>query len=135
VKFHRKRKIESTIDMTPMLDTLLQVHIAFMFLMSFAATSSIKLELPRAEAGERKAEVAVIVSLDAESQMFLNDEPIAVEELRGALAPLFVESGKREVILRADQSLAYQNVLRGLRAVSAAGATHVHLAYEEQPLK
>jgi biopolymer transport protein ExbD len=132
MKFHRKRKIESHIDMTPMLDTLLQVHIAFMFLMSFAASSAVKLNLPRAEAGEPQPERPVVVSIDEDNLMYLNDDLIHVEGLRGALAPLFEKSGKREVVLRADQGLSYQKVLKGLRAVAAAGATQVLLAYEEE---
>lgn len=130
MKFYRKRKVESTIDMTPMLDTLLQVHIAFMFLMSFAA-SSVKLDLPRAAAGENKAVLPVVVSLDASNQMHLNEERIAPEDLGHRLAPLFEKSGKREVLLRADQSLAYKHILKAIRTITHAGAAHVHLAYED----
>lgn len=131
MKFHRKRKIESTIDMTPMLDTLLQVHIAFMFLMSFAA-STVKLELPRAAAGAAKINQPIVVSINADNQMYLNEERIDPQDLPQRLPPLFDKTGKRDVLLRADHALSYKSILKAIRALGQAGATNVHLAHEDE---
>lgn len=131
MKLYRKRKVESTIDMTPMLDTLLQVHIAFMFLMSFAV-SSVKLNLPSAAASEEKPVTPVVISLNAEKQMFLNNDPISAAELSDRLTPLFAKSGKREVLLRADHILPYRDVLGAINALRRAGVAQVHLAYEDE---
>lgn len=128
--FHRKRRIESTIDMTPMLDTLLQVHIAFMFLMSFAA-STVRLDLPHAKSSQ-KADVRIVVSLNAENKMYLNDDLIDGDRLAGHLAPLFDKSDKREVVLRADQALSYKHVLLTIHTIKQAGATQIHLAHDEE---
>lgn len=128
--FHRKRKIESTIDMTPMLDTLLQVHIAFMFLMSFAA-STVRLDLPQAKASD-KADVRIVVSLSADNKLYLNDDLIEREHLAGHLAPLFAKSDKREVLLRADEALSYKRVLVAIHTIKQAGATQIHLAHDDE---
>jgi len=131
VEFHRRRRIDANIDMTPMIDTLLQIFVAFLLSMTFLS-SSVRLSLPQAAAEVREPGRPVVVSLDANNQMYLNDDKVNPDELASRLPPLLENAGKAEVVLRADQSLAYKHVLRALVAVRQAGATNVQLAYEEE---
>jgi biopolymer transport protein ExbD len=64
--------------------------------------------------------------------MYLTDEKVTRSELPARLPPLLEKAGKREVDLRADESLAYKHVLKALLAVRQAGATEVHLKYDEE---
>jgi biopolymer transport protein ExbD len=130
VEFYRRRRVDATIDMTPMIDTLLQIFVAFLLSMTFL--SSVRLTLPQAAASLKDPAAPVVVAVDADNQMYLNTEKVSPAELAARLPPLLEKSGKSEVVLRADQSLAYKHVLRALLAVRQAGATDVHLAYDQE---
>ena len=131
MEFPRRRKIDAHIDMTPMIDTLLQLFLIFLISASFVA-SAVRLELPRASVNQKSPTEPIVVSLDADNQMFLNKEPIAVNDLRGKLTALLPKAKKQEVLLRADQSLAYKHVMRTIAEIKQAGVENIHLAYDEE---
>src|SRR3954468_24282373 len=123
MEFHRRRKIDAGIDMTPMIDTLLQLFVTFLMSMTFAA-SAVRLELPRATAGPATPATPIVISLDAAGRLFFNEEPITPDGLRDRLIGALAQGREREVTLRADQALPYKNVLRTLVAITQAGATN-----------
>jgi biopolymer transport protein ExbD len=130
VEFHRRRKIDAGIDMTPMIDTLLQLFLVFLLTATFAA-SAIPLNLPKASADQQAPSEAVIVSLDASNQVFINDEPVVQGELRGRLLTSLQKGKERKVILRGDRTLPYEKVLEALVVIQQARVPQVHLAFEE----
>lgn len=130
MEFYRRRKIDAGIDMTPMIDTLLQLFVVFMLNMSFLA-SAVRLDLPRASARQPAPTEAIVVSLDASNRVLVDDEPVPREELRRRLVALLQEGKGREVTLRADRTLPYEKVLAALIAIQQTGVAQVHLAYEE----
>ena len=131
MEFPRRRKIDAHIDMTPMIDTLLQLFLIFLISASFVA-SAVRLELPKASVNQKSPTEPIVVSLDAENQMFLNQEPIAADALRGKLTGLLPRAKKQEVLLRADQSLAYKHILHAIFEIKNAGVENIHLAYDEE---
>ena len=131
MEFYRRRKIEANIDMTPMIDTLLQLFLIFLLSASFVA-SSVRLDLPKAGVQQKTQGKPVIVSLDLENHLFINQEMVSPADLLVKLPPLFRKENKQEVLLRADQSLAYKHVLKAIEALKKAGAENIHLAYDEE---
>lgn len=129
IDFHRRRKLDPNIDMTPMIDTLLQLFVVFLLSMSFIA-SAVRLDLPHASAQQTAPETPVVVAIDASGQWFVNNEPVSKDQLAGRLGPLLGKADKREVMLRADRTLQYDKVLDALVEIQRAGASNVVLAYE-----
>jgi biopolymer transport protein TolR len=131
IEFRRRRKIDATIDMTPMIDTLLQLFVVFLLSMSFIA-SAVRLDLPNASAQEQAPNTPVVVAIDAGNQWFVNNEPVGREQLTLRLARSLAQQEKREVLLRADRSLLYDKVLEAIVEIQKAGAANVVLAYDSQ---
>jgi biopolymer transport protein ExbD len=127
--FERRRRVDANIDMTPMIDTLLQLFVVFLLSMSFLA-SAVRLELPRASVQKAAPDTAVVVSLSPTGGVFVNSDAVNRNELPGRLAALFQGGHKREVLLRADQSLNYKTILETLVEVQQAGAASILLAYD-----
>ena len=127
--FQRRRRIDGTIDMTPMIDTLLQLFVVFLLSMSFIA-SAVRLELPRTAVQQVAPDTRVVVSLDATGAVFINNAAVDRTELRGRLEGLFNHAQKRECPLRADQGLPYKKILETLVEVQQAGAANILLAYD-----
>jgi biopolymer transport protein TolR len=128
MQFRYRRRIDSTIDMTPMIDTLLQLFVVFLLSMSFMS-SAIRLELPQASLQQLASDAPVIVTLDAADKVFVNDEFIPRAELQSRLHQVLQQAKNREVLLRADRKLLYDRIVETLIEMQKAGATNVHLAY------
>jgi biopolymer transport protein TolR len=91
MEFQRRRKIEANIDMTPMIDTLLQLFMIFLLSASFVA-SAVRLNLPKASSNQTGPIQAVVVSLDAGNHLFVNNDPTNLQELPTRLTTLFRKS-------------------------------------------
>lgn len=127
----RRRKIEAHIDMTPMIDTLLQLFIIFM-VGATLVSSTIDLDLPRAkreDATARDVSRSIVVSLDAGNRIYLDRHPIPRSRLKVDLGRLLRESPGLTVLLQADRRLVYEQVIEAIVEIQQSGVTKVLLAY------
>lgn len=126
---YRRRRINAQIDMTPMIDTLLQLFMIFLLSASFVA-SSVRLDLPQAAAEQHNPAKPAVVSINAENELFLNNAPVARADLRERLKVTLAKTQNRLVVLRADRTLAYQQVLLVLVEIQTTGVAQILLEYE-----
>lgn len=124
---YRRRRIDAHIDMTPMIDTLLQLFMIFLLSASFVA-STVRLDLPRAGVERNATTEKTVVSIDAAENMYLNDRPIFRDDLMSRLRSLLQGSPDRVVMLRADRALAYEEVLAVMVDIQRSGGNLVVLA-------
>ena len=86
------------------------------------------------EAEQRAAQTApqaqqIIITLDADGQVFLNKQPSSFEQLEEQLRELLSESENRVVTIRADQQMTYDHFVRALDIAKRSGAEHVNIAH------
>ncbi len=127
----RRRRIEAHIDMTPMIDTLLQLFLIFM-VGATMASSSIDINLPRAkrtEATPGGPSRTVTVSIDGAGRIFLDHSQIPRDQLQPAVRHLVQDSKELTVMLRADKKLVYEQIIQVMADIQKTGATRVLLAY------
>ncbi len=127
----RRRRIEAHIDMTPMIDTLLQLFLIFM-VGTTLATSTIDIDLPRAKKnGAASGDVprVVVVSVDAGNRIYLENRPIPRNRLQADLRLMLQSSKELTVLLRADKKLVYEQFIQIMAEIRNTGATRVLLSY------
>ena len=131
---YRRRRIDAHIDMTPMIDTLLQLFLIFMLSASFAV-SAVRLKLPRASASPDKPTREIVVSVGPDGGLNLQGHPVARAELDTKLRELMDSLGQHGVQLQAHRTLSYETVLRTMVEIKGAGADQVLLVYNPEDLK
>lgn len=113
------------------------VDVAFVLLLVFMMItpmmhSGVEIDLPAAEADPLNTEQEpVVVSIDAEGQVYLGEEETPVPNIQRALGAM---TGFREaptVYVRADQKAEYGHVLHVLALIRHSGAQSVSLVSEE----
>jgi biopolymer transport protein TolR len=111
----------SDINVTPMVDVMLVLLVIFILTAPLMA-SSIKLDLPKTDAAKAsEAPKFVTLVVDKTGQIFLNDKPIAIDELKTRLVQTAVINPDTEVQLRADESVPYGKVVEVMGAAQKAG--------------
>jgi biopolymer transport protein ExbD/biopolymer transport protein TolR len=125
----------SDINMTPLIDVMLVLLVIFIITAPLM-TTSLKLDLPRAEGGRpNDAPRFVAVAIDAQGQLFLGDEAVA----RDALAQRVREAAQRdpttEVQLRADATVPYGRVAELIGLLQAAGLSRIGFVTETPAAK
>jgi biopolymer transport protein TolR len=111
----------SEINMTPLIDVMLVLLVIFIITAPLLA-SSIRLELPRSDAASAgDAPASVMLSIDRSGQTFLDDKPVAGDELAARLAGVARADPDTELQLRADAAVPYGRVVEIMGVAQKAG--------------
>ena len=120
------------INVTPMVDVMLVLLVIFMVTAPLM-TSAIRLDLPQSEGTDTGGVASsVVLVVDAQGELYLNDQAITVEALRDHLSRAARRDPQTELELRADASVPYGRVVEALGLAQKAGLTRIgfvaHLA-------
>ena len=118
----------SEINVTPFVDIMLVLLIIFMVAAPLLSVG-IEVELPNTQAKplEIEKERPLTLTLDNESNLFINEVKIEKSELRSKLLAIKKERESDEIYLRASKDIEYQNVAAILALVSNIGYSQISL--------
>ena len=120
------------INITPLLD-LAWVLLVIFILTTTALVQGIEVKLP--ETADHKEEVpteVATVAIDRAGLIFLNDERIELSALEEKLRIFKLANPALPVILRADRTLAYDQVVKVLDSIKRVPVENLALATEVQ---
>ena len=123
----------SDINMTPLIDVMLVLLVIFIVTAPLM-TSSLKLDLPRAE-GARPSDAPAFIALaiDAQGQLFLAEQPLPPGQLAERVREAARANPEVEVQLRVDRQVPYGRVAELIGVVQAAGLSRIGFVTEAVP--
>ena len=118
----------SEINVTPFVDIMLVLLIIFMVAAPLLSVG-IEVDLPNTQAKplETEKERPLTLTLDDDSNLFINEVKIEKGELRSKLLAIKKERESDEIYLRASKNIEYQKVASILALVSNIGYSQVSL--------
>ena len=118
----------SEINVTPFVDIMLVLLIIFMVAAPLLSVG-IEVDLPNTQAKplETEKERPLTLTIDGESNLFINEVKIEKSELRSKLLAIKKERESDEIYLRANKDIEYQNVAAILALVSNIGYSQISL--------
>ncbi len=124
----------SEINMTPLIDVMLVLLVIFIIAAPLMA-SSLKLELPQAEAGApTEAAATLALAIDEQGQLYLGEQKLDAAQAQALITQRSREAAQRdpgtEVQLRADARVPYGRVAEVMGWVQAAGLNRIGLVTE-----
>jgi biopolymer transport protein TolR len=124
----------SEINMTPLIDVMLVLLVIFMITAPLMV-STVKVDLPPAQ-GTQAATTAqsITVSLNAQGQIYVNEQPVANAAFAVALAEAAKLNPQTEVQLRADATVPYGRVLEVMGLAHQAGLSRIGFVAQPEPV-
>lgn len=123
----------SQINVTPLVDVMLVLLVIFMVTAPILQ-QGVSVDLPRAEAGALSdKEEQLVVSVTKNGALYLNEAPMTQENLAVRLREVAAQRPDGQVFVRADQSVAYGDVVRVMAAIRAAGIRRVGMVTQLPP--
>lgn len=120
------------INVTPFIDVMLVLLIIFMVAAPLA-TVSLPVELPSSSLhAQTEPQTPIQVTLAADHTLSLNDASIAQEQLAPQLDVLSGGNREQRVFVRADQRVAYGELMELMDRLRQAGYLKVALVAQEQ---
>lgn len=111
-------------------DVVLQLLIFFLLSSAYVIQSGVKVQLPKAETGERGTKAQIVVSVNADGALFLNTKPVSREQLRDGVRTMLAEQTDPVVVIQADKSVSLQQAVEAMDIVKSAGGSKMLIATE-----
>lgn len=127
-----KKSVSAEINITPLLD-LAWVLLVIFILTAVSIVQSVEVKLP--ETRESKEEVpteTATVSIDKTGVIYLNEEVVDLSSLSERLKLYATANPDLPVVLRADRSLVYDQIVVVLDKIKGAGVLNLNLATEAE---
>ena len=129
MQFSERTKTDASLDITPIVDTVFNLLIFFALSLNFIITPGIKVNLPDAVTEEiiREREEVIIV-MDKNDSIFINSNPVAIEQISSVLTLSAQKNKDTLVIIQADQEVSHGKVVRMMDTAKRAGLTRLAIA-------
>lgn len=128
----KRKKDESSIDLTPMLDVVFILLIFFVVTASFLKESALPLQSqdpsnnPPPPDPEKKN---ALISINSQDQVFLNQERIDITAVRARIASLKAENPEASVIVRPDNASKATTLVDVMNSAREAGASNIQIMH------
>ncbi|MDX9827394.1 MAG: biopolymer transporter ExbD [Spirochaetia bacterium] len=125
-----RRLVKKTgIDMTPLIDVILQLIIFFMITTTFRAAPGISLDLPGSRTAQSVSSTALSVVVMSENEIYVDKTRTSLEGLADTLKQRVAgsDSGSLRAVLEGRASASYQLIISVLDAFRMNGIENVGL--------
>ena len=128
------KKVNSNINVTPMVDVMLVLLIIFMVITPML-NNKVNVDLPRVNAAvimeNANKEDAISVSVTRDGNTFLGGDKVALADLGGKIGELLAKKTNpgddKSVYLRSDERANYGKVMDTIDAIRTAGVSQLNL--------
>jgi biopolymer transport protein TolR len=118
------------INVTPLVDVMLVLLIVFMVTAPLM-TNAINVDLPKVATGSTAADSKPLtVSIDAQGQVFLQDQKLELAELVGKLQAISEGNLDRRIAVRGNKDVQYGRIAEVMGAIILGGFTKAALVTE-----
>jgi biopolymer transport protein TolR len=119
----------SEINVTNLVDVTLVLLIIFM-ITAPTIRKGISVNLPKAVASTLKFQNCIIVTLNAEGKVFLDQEPVQLDDLEIMIIKQHNARPQAPILLQADQNIQYGLVIDVMDRLKKAGISDIGLVVE-----
>jgi biopolymer transport protein TolR len=120
------------INVTPLVDVVLVLLIIFMITAPILQ-SGIEVAIPRTRTVKEITEERLVITIDRQQRVFLNNEPININQIGAQLHQKIRDPEGQSVFVRADENVPFGAFATVMDAVKQSGITNVSIV--TQPLE
>lgn len=127
--FIRHKKTSMALDIAPLIDIMFMLLLFFILTSSFVRPS-ISLKMPEASNKEKIEKQDIILSVDKDSNIYLNRQKVDLNELEKLLKQKLAHSKEKRIIFQGDENILYKKFVNVLDIVKRSGAKDINIAHE-----
>ena len=123
-----RKKAESEVNLTPMLDVVFIMLIFFIVTASFVKEAGIDISRPGAATAVRKERGNILIAITANDQIWMNRRQVDPRALRANIERMHAENPQGSVVIQADKLAKTGLLVKVMDAARLAGVKSVSLA-------
>lgn len=126
----RRRSVQASVDMTPMLDVVFQLIIFFLVSTTFAVLPGISLKLPESTTAESTSNLGITITADQNGGLWFNEKPVTFKTLGDELSSFDTKKIKKAeypITIEADDKVTNGTIVKLFDIIRASGYAAVNL--------
>ncbi len=136
MRFRRKsvthEKLMVALNMTPLIDCVLQLLIFFMLTSNFVLQTGIVVDLPKARTPKLEEEQDIVITITRNNETYLNDQPVSLSQLPVALLERLTKTNKKVVLIKPDKRVETGKLVEVMGIAKSVGVDALGIATEPQ---
>jgi len=129
------KKVNSNINVTPMVDVMLVLLIIFMVITPML-NNKVNVDLPKAAAAvvmeDANKEDAVVVAVTRDGKTFLGQDRVTMDDIGTKISAKLENKTDKQVFLRADSRANYGKVMDTIDGIRTAGVSQLGMLTDRQ---
>jgi biopolymer transport protein ExbD len=127
MRLERRLSEEGGLILTPLIDMIFLVVIFFMLNTTLSINPAISVDLPAAYTSQAVVEREVVVTLASRSELYIGATPVTLDRFAAELKKEMVRLGTDKMILQADETLAYRDLIEVMDRARLTGVESIAL--------
>lgn len=127
MQFHRQKKVQTLLNMAPLIDCVFLLLIFFLLTSSFIEEQGLEIELPQSASASTVKEEKIVVSLSDEGYLEVNGRSSSLDRLQEDVSELVNRWGDNQAILKADKNVRLELLIRVMDLIKAAGIKAINI--------
>jgi len=132
MEFSRTRKKSIEISLIPLIDVSMFLLIFFMLTGSVEKFEIIPIDPPVAQSGKLMDEGHIIILLGHHDEIIVDDEIVAMEEMKKILAPQLKNNPAKVVTVKADAVVPANRMIEVMDAIKMAGGKNLSVVTQSR---
>ncbi len=131
----RRKNIQATVDMTPMLDVVFQLIIFFLVSTTFAVLPGINLNLPESTTAESTSNLGITITADKKGGLWFNDKQVTFKTLGNELVNFDTKKTKKSefpITIEADDQVTNGTIVKLFDVIRQSGYSAINLRTTEK---
>lgn len=131
----RRKNIQATVDMTPMLDVVFQLIIFFLVSTTFAVLPGINLNLPESTTAEITSNLGITITADKKGGLWFNDKQVTFKTLGNELVNFDTKKTKKSefpITIEADDQVTNGTIVKLFDVIRQSGYSAINLRTTEK---
>lgn len=126
----RRKNINSSVDMTPMIDVVFQLIIFFLVSTTFAVLPGINLNLPESTTAERTSNLGITITCEKNGNIYFNDKKVSFKSLGEELSKFDTKKTKKAefpITIEADDLVTNGTIVKLFDVIRQNGYASINL--------
>lgn len=132
MEFSRNRKKALEISLIPLIDVSMFLLIFFMVAGSVEKFEIIPIEPPVAQSGKLMDEGHIIILLGDHDEIIVDDEIVAMEQMKQMLAPQLKANPNKVVTVKADATVPANRMIEVMDSIKLAGGRNLSVVTQSR---
>jgi biopolymer transport protein ExbD len=125
---HDVDEAEVYIDMTPMLDFVLNMLIFFIVTTTFVKATGMEVNIPNAQSSSNQENSNIFVAITAKGEVWIDKREVDVHSVRAIIARLHAENPDSAAVVQADSGASTGTLVQVMDQIRMAGVEKIAVA-------